>query len=162
MSLFLTGQELEADDLNNAFEIVRRKGSDETVNNSATLQDDNDLVWTLEASATYVISIYLSYNSGATPDIKFGWTVPTSSTLRWGFIGVDTALALKAGAASVLNSGSVEPFGGDAAERYLQIHGSIVTSTTAGSLILRWAQNTANASNTIVRSGSWGIVRKMA
>lgn len=158
---FTAGMDLNAELLNAAFGVIARKTSDEGVNNSSTLQDDNDLQWALQASLVYTIDIYVAYNTNSTADIKFGWTVPASSTLRWSFVGVDTALALKASSSSILNGTSVEAFGGDGTERYVQIHGVISTSTTAASLVLRWAQNTANVSDTFVRNGSWGIVRRV-
>lgn len=135
----------------------KSKTADETVNNSATLQDDDDLFVALVANATYWIVLNLFYTTGATPKIKFGWTFPTSATLRATLTGYFSS-ALQCVRAietdvSVMDSGT--GFG-------LVTAGRVVTSGTAGNLKLQWAQNTANVSNTQVLIGSSLLAERVA
>lgn len=134
------------------------KAASETVNNSATLQNDDDLVIAVEASAIYQVAGVITFSSGTTPDFKFGWTVPSGTIID----GVVTDLPNGAGTNEIKTfseSGStlLSATGSDVAASILF---TIVTSSTAGSVQLQWAQNTMDASNTVLRAGSgWTITR---
>lgn len=163
---FLALQELTAADLNAAFTAVTplfvRKTSNETVNNSAVLQNDDALVLTMEASSSYLLSLRLIVNTGTTPDFKFTFTVPAGTT---GSIHVfegstpSTAAAVLQGPFSLT---ATSAFSGIAADQVLLVQGVVVVSTTAGNLQLQWAQNVANASDTIVGSNSYMMLQKVA
>lgn len=119
---------------------------------SSTLANDTELFIPVEANAVYKISLIILYNSGTTPDIKFGLTVPSGATGTWSGIGYDTA-------STFLNFGPVNitsalPFGGLAADREARIDIVLATSSSAGTAQLQWAQNTLNASTTTVYAGS--------
>jgi hypothetical protein len=147
--------------------LFERKPSDETLNNVATLQDDDDLFVAVEANSIYTVELILLYVSNNNPgDLKFAWSMPAGAT----FHGVV--------ASGVQPSGSAE--GGEATVRYLQdvtevdvgglgtttalgvtVHGNLVVGGTAGTFRLRWSQNTAHASNTRVLDGSHLCLRKV-
>lgn len=148
---FVAGQAVTADQLNQLIPIVVAKPLDETVNNSAALQDDDDLVLPVEASANYLVEIEIVYSSGTTPDLKTTLTVPSGTT---GTLNVIAAGASVAGAGPVTLTGTVV-FDGNAASAWGRLFGEVNVGSTAGSIQFRWAQNTANASNTIVRAGSF-------
>ena len=59
-----------------------RKTSDETVNNSTTLQNDDQLALAVEANATYWLSMRLIMSSGTTPDFKMLFTFPSGLTMK--------------------------------------------------------------------------------
>src|SRR5690348_15724965 len=61
------------------------KGADESVTSSTTLQNDDALLVTLTANATYVFSLFLNYQGGTqgSSDIKVAWTFPTGTTMRY-------------------------------------------------------------------------------
>ncbi len=152
-----SGAKLRASVLSSLITEVRtvfaRKTSDETVNNSTTLQNDDALFVAVEANAVYDFLIAIHHNSGGTPDIKFGWTVPASTTMVWGGFIVNTAGAFTV--AANLSQTSVVSIGGTGSDSFQAFQGVVVTSGTAGTLQLQWAQDTLNASNTIVRAGSY-------
>lgn len=156
--LFAAGQVLTAAQLNALVPVTAVKLADETLNNVTGLQNDDELLWAVSASSTYLLHLSISYNSGTTPDIKFGWSVPASTTMKWRVIGADTAGAVIL--TSGLTESSVQPIGGAGADTHLLVEAVITVSTTAGNVTLQWAQNTANVSNTIVRAGSAGYLVK--
>lgn len=146
---FLAGEILTADALNQALPRLVRKTTDETVNNSATFQNDDHLALTVVANATYIFRHQWVYNSGATPDIKSQFTVPSGTTMAYW-----TQASISTHAASGLTQASTVIYDGDGSDVSVLTVGYITVSSTAGTVQWQWAQNTANASNTIVRQGS--------
>jgi hypothetical protein len=146
---FLSGEILTADALNQSLPKFARKTADETVNNSATFQNDDHLALTVVASATYVFRHHWVFNSGATPDLKSQFTVPSGTTMAYW-----TQSSSSIHAASGLTEASSVIYDGDGSDITVWTVGYIVTSSTAGTVQWQWAQSTANASNTIVRKGS--------
>lgn len=135
--------------------LFARKTADETVNNSTTLQDDNHLGKLCTLSTSYEVELLLIYNSGATPDFKINFTGPAGSSFTWVAISTLGISIPKTLASSLALDGT----GADAS---VLVKGLFIMSTTAGGLQLQWAQNTANASDTIVRTGSYMRLRKVA
>jgi hypothetical protein len=132
-------------------DIFVRKTADETVNNSATLQNDDVLLAAVAANQVYEFELQFHYNSGTTPDIKFGWTFPSGLTMVYDIYSVGGGSFLGYGqtqATVPALDGLGSPIGGLA-------KGIIAGTYAAGTLQLQWAQNTANASNTIVLAGSY-------
>lgn len=147
---------------------VRKTGT-ETVNNSATLQDDDALVLAVEASAIYVVEAQLRYVSGTTPDLKIGWTAPASATFTWAAYGPQVGASSVANAASLYRRrsiGDTEAIGGAGSgggnEGIANPKGLLVVSTTAGNLQLQWAQNTQDASDTQILADSWLRLQRVA
>lgn len=130
------------------------KTADQTVNNSATLVDDNELVQALRANSTYKFEIWVLYESGTTPDFKLGFTLPAGATLAYAYHGFDTSLSQTFfGTTTIPSSGT--GFGGNATTAPVRMFGSLVTAGTAGNFQVKFAQQTANASNTILKAGSY-------
>lgn len=142
---FTAGEKLRAITLNRGVPNHVRAAADTTVNNSATLVNATGVVQAVEASTYYRWSLLLLYSTGTTPDLKVAWTVPTGSTGRWGLAGASAGVAAY-GAANTLFL--------DGASTLAVLEGVLVTSSTAGNLQLQFAQNTANASNSIVQTHS--------
>jgi hypothetical protein len=138
--------------------VLIRKSADESVNNSVAMQDDNELKWPLSANLTYTFLLFIAYDSSTVADIKIQFTLPAGATMAWHGTGLDTALAYK----NVANIGAAtaSAYGGAGAGlgRLITVSGSVIMAATAGNLTLQWAQNTAEASNTSVRAGSYGLV----
>lgn len=150
------GSKLRGGTLNSLITEVRgvyaRKTADETVNNSTTLQNDDHLLVSVAANAVYDFKLILHYNSGTTPDLKVGWSVPSGTTMVWGGYIADTTGAVTSVAA--LTQTSVQAIGGSGSNIYQFFSGVVVTSTTAGTLQLQWAQNTLTASDSKILAGS--------
>ncbi len=59
------------------------KTADETVNNSTTMQDDDDLKHTVKANTSYTFKLIAYFISASTPDIKSNFTGPSGSTIMF-------------------------------------------------------------------------------
>lgn len=140
-----------------------RKTSDETVNNSSTMQNDDELLAAVVADTVYHFRLRVVVNSGTTPDIKFGFTYPSGTTLTYDITEGETP----ASAAAVVSgpytqADAAVAFSTTGSDQPCYIEGLIVVSSTAGTFQVQWAQFAANASNTVVRTGSYLHLRKVA
>jgi hypothetical protein len=152
MMPFLAGEILTAAALNGALPLAKVKSADETVNNSATRQNDDHLAIVVEVNTLYILEMDFVFNSGATPDFQFGFSFPAGTGGRVIGMAHDTAGAVFTFTADLaVSNPSLNGIGADA---HVHVSGQVLTAGTAGTLQFRWAQFTANASNTIVRQGS--------
>jgi hypothetical protein len=148
---FTAGQKLRASDLN-VLSRVAFKTSTQTVNNSTTLVSDTQLFIAVAANTNCIFTSRFLYTSGTTPDIKFGFTYPVGATGSYTLYGIAAGGATLNAFHQVETSvGALE--GGTAIA--CTMTGSWTIGATAGVVQLRWAQNTANASNTQVLAGSF-------
>lgn len=131
----------------------------ETVNNSATMQNDDELFLAVAASTTYVFNCMLVYSSNTTADFKFAWTYPTGATAQYLLLG--TALSGTALSTFQRDAAAGGILEGSVSNQAILMTGTWTISTTAGTLQLQWAQNTANASNTQVLLGSYLELKKV-
>jgi len=145
------------------------KGSDESVTSSATLQDDNDLLYALPAIGTYIFEMWLYATSAANAagDLKVALTFPTG-TMRFSALGPDPAIASASVAQGVwfthlgATSGtSAISVGCSTNSNLVLMHGLFAASAT-GTLRLQWAQDTSNASATTIKAGSHMHIRQVA
>ncbi|MBX7153318.1 MAG: hypothetical protein U0Y96_04805 [Candidatus Kapaibacterium sp.] len=138
--------------------VLVRKSSDETLTNNNTLQDDDELYFSIAANeiweVDYMIRVY-----GGSGDIKFALALPTGATM-WLTAQGDTdnstddyiemtspgtAYNFDSGGNWVIsNSGSL-----------IHIHGMIVNSSTAGTVKFQWAQLNSNGAATTVKDFSY-------
>ena len=131
--------------------------SDEAVDNSTTLQNDDELLLALEANSTYIISGCLIVQSGTTPDWKASFTVPTAATIYAFFGGANDyhGQVLVSGTATV-------NLGGSGANVPYNVSGVVKTGGTAGNLQFQFAQNTQTLSDPATRrAASWLQIRKV-
>jgi len=131
---------------------IVQKVNDQTVNNSATLQDDTELKWYLAANSKIYFQCVIEHISGSTaPDLQVAFTIP-SGALRWGpsnSIKIDAADAVVT-QVQTLVTGTAVTFGSTTSRRQIVIEGSVENGATAGFLQLQWAQAVATAVNTTV------------
>jgi hypothetical protein len=160
MTPVAAGQEIEADHINQLITLFARKTADETVNNSAVLQNDDHLLLTLAANATYSHFLNLTYQSNSTPALQIDFTLPSGASM------IGNTFACGGSGASfqhgVMPSTSLIGAAGTGGNTGLRVWGLIVVGATSGTARLQWAQSVANASNTIVRNGSFWEVRRVA
>ena len=129
-----------------------RKAADETVSNSAALQNDDELLAAVAASTKYQFTAYLRCSGDGTYDIKFSWTVPAGATVLWSALGYGTA-----GVFGFYPSTDADPvpMGTNGATVVTVLFvGTVVVAGTAGNLQLQWAQNSAFATDTKVLANS--------
>jgi hypothetical protein len=138
----------------------------QVVNNSTVFVNDSHLALGLQANAIYGLSGWLAWDSGTTGDIKFDWTGPAGFTMPvWAGARIDSAVAGAVGNMTGLVSAAattvvVAAGAGIGTFSSLNLGGAVITTGTAGTLQLRWAQNAAEAVNTRLKAGSWvGITR---
>lgn len=152
------GQKVTAAQLQGMQWQVVTQGSDQTVNNSTTVVSTN-LTLNAVSGARYTYQLLVTYTSGATPDIKFRWTFPTSATID--------RFILSAGSASTGSSENLTTSVVRRASEFTEVPAAgtgtspvtlIYTERgeiyggTGGAVTLQFAQNTTNASDTIVQS----------
>ncbi len=129
------------------------KSADETITNSTTLQDDDELLFTPTINKTYGFMLFLLIANNSTPDLKLAFTVPSGATIltadsTWsakflqGTRDGTTATAVTAGTADL----------------FLVIGGRVIMSSTAGTFNFQWTQNTSSATAEIVKQGSFLVV----
>ena len=131
---------------------------------STALQNDDDFAFTVAASASYVLDAYLMINGAptGTGDFKLDFTVPTSATMKYTSFGVTTSSAIQYEDTVNANS-TARPVGTNGAtDMGVALRAFVITSSTAGTVQMRWAQNTSSGTATIVRANSWMRLTRIA
>lgn len=144
--------------------------------NDATVSSDPDLQFTLEANATYHVEFYIQYTTG-TGLFKTDWSVPSgASGLRrvmgpnaFNSVGGSTAQNGGSNAEYTVSRWGVHGFTTLCRYGYRSDGGQntvletgIVTTSSAGTLALRWAQNATNATAAEVSAFSYGRIKRVA
>lgn len=137
------------------------KTADESVTSDTTLQDDDELAFAVGLGEVWEFEFLLrtkaAAGGGATGDLKINLTVPANATGWMGAFGPKTgataaATLVHAPAAALgtpLSVGVVSNV-----ETYVQVKARVVTTDTAGTVQLQWAQNASNVLATSVLAGS--------
>lgn len=144
-----------------------RKTANESVTNSVALQTDDDLFIAVAANTKYMLDSFFIY-SGAAPGsggFKCDWSIPAGATLDWASYGV---LGHSSGTVTDydvpwLSASTTRDHGTNGAgnEMTLQPKGLLTVAGTAGTIALRWAQATANATSTILHANSYFRLMKL-
>lgn len=124
---------------------IVRKTADETVKNSTTLQNDDELYLPIGANEVWIFRCYFLHYSQGTPDIKFAWAIPTGATGLW---------QTENNVATIMSLNTQMVQAGQGADTLSSFWGYIENGANAGNLQLQWAQNTAHASDTKVLDNS--------
>lgn len=168
---FVAGQKVRAQELNDLVLGVVMT-SDVTKISSTSFSNATGLVLPLAANATYGLDGWVHWTSADNADIQFRYTYPSGSTGQWAGVGPrvnenPTASGPRInyvdfGAVSIANSLA---FTGDNIASPTTVsaspRGFIITSSTSGNLQLQFAQGTSQASNTVLRAGSWLRVTRL-
>lgn len=167
----LAGQDLTSTFFNASIDNARSmkyQKTDITRNNTTTYLDSTDLVMPVVANGAYTFEGCFFYDSSTTADAKIRLTLPASSAALiapWSapVANTTTANALnQQGAAPVANV--IEwPANGAGTGTIMNIRpaGWINIAGTAGNLVIGFAQNTASAVNSLLKTGSWIIVSRV-
>lgn len=136
--------------------VIKRKTNDEVVNNSNTLQLDDDLNFLVGASQTWVYRITLAVlMADGTAGWGFAVTAPAASTCQTNIQAVHDSSVTSSQGVSVCGERVVPSTGGAGGVRgTMELFGSIVTGSNAGSGRLMWSQGSAVANDNTVFSGS--------
>jgi hypothetical protein len=114
----------------------------------------------VSANEDWCFQINLLYNSNSTADVKLEWSgIPSGASGNW------SALGYKASGAFDLQSNvslaTDITAGGQGAVYSIFLYGVFIVGGSGGTLQLDFAQNTANASDTTIEVGSYGIFHKI-
>lgn len=138
------------------------KPANEPVSSSTTLQDDDDLKYTLAANETVSFEfVGFIESTSITPDFKYAIIAPSGATgvysifnndpttanLQYWFARTNFDGAVPDGTAS---TNGVIPF---------SVKGTVTNGSTPGELKIQWAQNTSSATAVAMKQGSALIVR---
>lgn len=142
------------------------KTVNESLASSTTLQDDDELTITCAANATYMLTGYVKYaqnlSIGATAGIKAGFALPAGGTLEWTSHGTATLTsAVDYDTVVTTGTGTRSMAANGAGTMTFAPSGNLIT-TTAGILVLRWAQVSSSATTVNVFSGSWIRLERVA
>lgn len=164
MTLNLANQLSSARLLNDAIPRVAVCPNDVSVVSSTTLVDVPGLVVPVRANAYHLLKGYLAYTATAATDFKFSLTVPPGASGHWGVYGQDPTATGSVGGIYVLHYASFGDSvtagvaGSDSFSNRMVclIHACIVTNTyVGGDVVLRFSQNTSNATAATIKAGSW-------
>lgn len=166
---FSAGQQPTAGQINDLLPLFAYKTADESLTSNTTNQDDDHLVLTVAANTVYTLYGVLKYSADSAADLKMGFVGPTGATLDWGChgllstaTGISGSVAMDAQAitqTAFLLGGSTT---GNTQLMIAVVFGLLITSATAGTFKLQWAQSSSNATATIMRAGSFLKLNKCA
>jgi hypothetical protein len=135
------------------FQAVRRTTDAAAINNSTVLVNDATLVTTLPAvTGVFRWRDVIIYSSSQAGDYKIAYTFP--GTAWWGGAGLATNATATTGDAQfavTTASGTSSPYGGAAVgiRLIVIVDGEVTLAGVGGTLQLQYAQQTADATNTI-------------
>lgn len=161
-----SGQRVLAATLNAMIPNVVTKAATQTVNNSTTLVNDDSLFVSVEAGGVYEVTAWIVHSSQTAGDIQIGWSAPSGSTMTWGVQGPAVSATAASDSSANFQQRSISQTaslgGGAGTAVCTDARGVLTVGSTAGLFRLRWAQNTANASDTQVLGGSNLRVKRIA
>ena len=148
---------------------LKRKQVDESINNSTTLQNDDELFWPLGASETWYFRVFISILQTETgPGAKIAFTIPSGTVMAMNSpVNDDAGFVYQRGRWETSGNAVIAYSNAtDGDVRYneatsIDIDGIVTSSTTTGNLQLQWAQSASVASNVMTvladHSQIWGM-----
>lgn len=135
--------------------------ADTTVNNSTASVNVPGLAVPVAANAMYAFEGFVYYLSNTTANLKLGIALPSGATgyaAAWGPVlnqasrlaTIDTGVLAIPTTVALSGDNVASPIGPSA-----RPSGYFTTGSNSGNLQLTAAQSTANASNTVLKAGSW-------
>lgn len=144
-----------------ALYLAVRKAADETVNNSTTLQNDDDLLFAVAANANYHARLIIRQNSSTVADFKFQFTVPAGASIDGVSFNAGVPTSSPEGEYQRFDESQVVTVPCNGTNDLMVIDLIIVVAGTAGNVQFQWAQNTAEVSDTKVLEHSLILYRRI-
>lgn len=141
--------------------LLRRTADAAAINNSTVLVSDAVLTAPVVTGARYGWECGVFFDGDSAGDIKFAFTTPTFSTMRWSGTGLSAAATGSTAsvkiAGALVSGTSVDwgTFGTGTANTTFWLASGYIVTTAAGNIVLQYAQQAASATNTVVRAGSY-------
>jgi hypothetical protein len=142
--------------------IRARKTGPQSVTSSTTLVDDSELLLPVDGSSEYEVLGLVFFSAAVAGDLKIGWSGPSGAGFSWSFGGGPSTIS---SASDIWYHGSntiggTDIAGGTGSNAILRVAG-VLTTTNAGTLLLRWAQGTSSGTATSIVAPSVLIARKI-
>ncbi|WP_161801090.1 collagen-like protein [Kitasatospora griseola] len=123
------------------------KPSDTTVANNAAVGDDPHLVVSVAANAHYVVEVGYTWTTGG-GGFRFSFSAPSGAQMTWNDNNGNGLSTPNGEAVSSASTG-------------VTVLGLLRVGATAGNLVARWGQNTSNANGTVVKAGTYMMLRRV-
>jgi hypothetical protein len=144
------------------------KAADESVTSSTTLQDDDELLVSIAADEVWVLDAYLRTDGATGGDIKVAVKGPTGVSGHFMVLGPGTTATTfeNATANNQIWPVSPTPTGlpagtlGAGNDTLVHVHAVIRNGSTAGSVVIQWAQNTSSGTATKVLTNSYLVAQR--
>ena len=146
---------------------IGRATSTTTINDSSSFVNATGLSFTIGASETWAFVTFWEVTTNSTADFKASLTVPSGASMdyRWsgGFVNNAGSGNFPQSSNSPMTSadGNMDFQIGGGTKAAGVMSGWVGADTTAGTVQMRAAQNTATAVNTVVEIGSYVIAWKV-
>ena len=140
------------------------KTADETVNNSAALQDDDHLTFSGLSGEAYAVRVVLNLlQADAAADFKVDFNSLSGNTSWFSCLWrlTDTGGVVLADVESAGPATDMSMTSASVGQQFVEITLNFILSANA-SCTLRWAQNTATVADTVVKKGSYMEYRLIA
>lgn len=138
------------------FLAMMRNDSATTVNNTTTLANVTDFSFAVKASETWVMIAFLRGTTTAAADWRFDLSTPSGSAGRQTVLGTQAeAPSTALGTDVVLNTSTAN-------EAPLVYYAVIRTGSASGTVQLQVAQASADANDTTIENGSFGMAVRIA
>jgi hypothetical protein len=145
---------------------IADKTSDQSIASSTTLTNDTELAVTVAANEIWAFEWVLMIAANVTANAKIAFTFPTGGTLALTGSGSDAAGTFtrfrQSSTTTPTTASTISGTAFYAVPDATVLQGTFVNGGTGGTLQLQWAQNTSNASATIMKRGSAVYGRKIA
>lgn len=152
--------------------IFVRKTSDESLNSSASLQADNELLFAVDANEEWEFEFHVVYLGNTTGDFRCGLKFPTSPTeISYYIDGIISSGANDGGTGfngdrglthAIADAVSGAILGAGTNKSVARLKGFLRNGANAGNVVLWWAQGTSDGTNTTVKAGSWVKALRLA
>lgn len=126
---------------------------------NSTQSADPELTLPVDSSAIYHLTVVLHFDGPTAGDIQVQWAAPAGTAMTMVLMGLVATAALNTDDVT-FGAPTASPWAvaagclGAGTNTALMLAGTVVTSSTAGTLALNWAQQTTNATPTILHVGS--------
>lgn len=141
------------------------KTTDQSVAASTVPQNDGELAVALDAGSTYQIQYALYYTAPTGGDLKWQWSAPADLVGREGALRlsntVTTSEGYARGSAAAFTAGATTPLSAGGTGNHASVLGALLVETqAAGTLQLKWAQETSHPTPTTLHAYSHLVVTK--
>jgi hypothetical protein len=138
------------------------KSADQTITAQTSFVNDADVRFPVAANSIYEFHVYLRYASSTGGDWKTSFTVPAGAVAKFSKFGNNLSggpddITIERSDTDLVTSQGKGP----ATIMLTEFFGYVDTASTAGNLILQWAQNTASGTATL-KQNSYLTGRRIA